>query len=213
MRIRQIKVALAKTYDDVDHYHTLQMAAAHSYYFVISLFPALILLSGILAYIPIENLFNQALHMIGQFLPVDAMDLVKKVIADVISPNRDAFLSFGLIATLWTASGGFAATIEALNVAYQVEETRRFWKTRSLAVVLTFVLGFLLLSALAVMIVGPHFGKWLASRVQLPWRLAAAWPVIHWTIAVGFTILAVEILSFGHQTSSSGSGRPCPERR
>ena len=196
MRLQQLKTALTKTYDDVDRNHTLQMAAALSYYFVISLFPALILLSGIVAYIPIPNLFDQALRLIGQFLPADEMGLVKRVLADVISPNRGAFLSFGLLGTLWTASGGFAATIEALNIAYDVEETRPFWKTRPLAVALSFVLGFLLLSALAVMIVGPHFGEWLTNRLHLSWILAAVWPYIHWTIAVGFAVLAVEFLYF-----------------
>jgi membrane protein len=196
MRLQQIKIALTKTYENVDRYHMLQMAAAMSYYFVISLFPALIFLSGILAYIPIPDLFNQALHMAGRFLPADEMGLVKRVLADVILPNRGAFLSFGLLATVWTASGGLAATIEALNIAYHVEETRPFWKTRPLAVALSFVLGFLLLSALAVMTLGPHFGEWLANRTQCSWIFAAAWPFIHWTIAVGFTVLAVELLYF-----------------
>src|ERR1017187_836982 len=71
MRLQQIKIALTKTYEGVDRYHMLQMAAAMSYYFVISLFPALIFLSGILAYIPIPDLFNQTLHMTGRFLPAD----------------------------------------------------------------------------------------------------------------------------------------------
>ena len=65
-----------------------------------------------------------------------------------------------------------------------------------MAVALSFVLGFLLLSALAVMIVGPHFGEWLANRLHLSWILAAVWPYVHWTIAVGFAVLAVEFLYF-----------------
>jgi membrane protein len=196
MRLQQIKIALTKTYEGVDRDHMLQMAAAMSYYFVISLFPAMIFLSGILAYIPIPDLFNQTLHMTGRFLPADEMSLVQKVLADVILPNRGAFLSFGLLGTVWTASGGLAATIEALNIAYHVEETRPFWKTRPLAVALSFVLGLLLLSALAVMTLGPHFGEWLANRAHWSRIVAVAWPFIYWTIAVGFTTLAVEFLYF-----------------
>jgi membrane protein len=196
MRLQQIKMALTKTYQGVDRYHMLQMAAAMSYYFVISLFPALLFLSGILAYIPIPDLFNQTLHMTGRFLPADEMSLVQKVLADVTLPNRGAFLSFGLLGTVWTASGGLAATIEALNIVYHVEETRPFWKTRPLAVALSFVLGFLLLSALAVITLGPNFGEWLANRAHWSRIVAVAWPFIYWTIAVGFTTLAVELLYF-----------------
>lgn len=102
----------------------MQMAAALAYYFVLSLFPALIFLSAVVAYLP--DLFGQALGFMGRFLPADSMGLVRRVLADVITPNRGAFLSFGLLGTLWAASGGFSAAIEALNVAYDVEDDRPF---------------------------------------------------------------------------------------
>ncbi len=140
------------------------MAAALSYYFVLSFFPALIFLSAMVAYLPVPNLFDQALSMLARFLPAESMGLVRKVLADVITPNRGAFLSVGILGTLWAASGGFSAAIEALNIAYDVEDDRPFWKTRPLAIGLAFITGVLLLVALSVMIVGPRFGEWLAGR-------------------------------------------------
>jgi membrane protein len=65
-----------------------------------------------------------------------------------------------------------------------------------LAVGLAFITGSLLLVALSVMIVGPRFGEWLAGRVRLSNLFILLWPYIHWSIAVGFTILAVEVLYF-----------------
>jgi membrane protein len=191
-----IKHALAGTYGDVLRNHTLQMAAALSYYFVLSLFPSLILLSAIVAYLPVPNLFDQSLIMIARFLHPDSMGLVRRVLSDVITPNRGTFLSFGILGTLWTASGGLAAAIEALNIAYEVEDDRPFWKTRPLAVGLALVTGTLMLVALSVMIVGPRFGEWLAGRVHLSYLFVVLWPYIHWSIAIGFTILAVEALYF-----------------
>ena len=196
MRPADIKSALIGTYDDVVRNHTLQMAAALAYYFVLSLFPALILLSAAVAYLPVPDLFNQALALLARFLPADAMGLVRRVLADVVSPNRGAFLSLGVLGTLWAASGGFAATIEALNIAYDVRDDRPFWKTRPLAVGLAFLTGTLLLVALSVMVVGPRFGGWLAGRVHLSGLFVLLWPYIHWTVAVGFTILAIEALYF-----------------
>jgi len=190
------KKALARTYSDVNRYHTLQMAAALSYYFVLSLFPALILLSALVAYLQVPDLFNQALNLMARFIPGDSMGIVRRVLADVISPNRGTFLSFGLLGTLWAASGGFAATMEALNIAYEVEETRPFWKTRPLAVLLTFEIGGLLLVSLAVMILGPRFGEWLAAKAHVSRVFAIVWPYIHWIISVSFTVLAVEVLYF-----------------
>jgi len=196
MRPAQLKAGVVRTYEDVNRNHMLQVAAALSYYFVMALFPALVLLSAFVAYLPVPDLFNQALNLMSRFVPEDGMALVRRVLADVITPNRDVFLSFGLLGVLWAASGGFANAIEALNIAYDVEETRPFWKTRLLAVGLTFLIGFLLLVALAVMIVGIRFGVWLAYRAHLSQVWVWVWPYIHWTLAIGFTVLAVEALYF-----------------
>lgn len=196
MKLVLVKSALQATYSDVLRNHTMQMAAALSYYFVLSFFPALIFLSAIVAYLPVPDLFGQALGILGRFIPPDSMGLVRRVLADVITPNRGAFLSFGILGTLWAASGGFAATIEALNIAYDVREDRPFWKTRPLATALAFLIGGLMLLALAVMIVGPQFGGWLAGRVHLSFLFVLLWPYIHWSVAIVFTVLAVEILYF-----------------
>src|SRR2546426_8155513 len=103
MKPANVKHALVRTYADLLQSHTLQMAAALSYYFVLSFFPALIFLSAIVAYLPVPNLFDQALSMMARFLPAESMGLVRKVLADVITPNRGAFLSVGVLGTLWAA--------------------------------------------------------------------------------------------------------------
>lgn len=196
MTLRGIRDGLWRTVEDVQQKHTLQMAAALSYYYVLSIFPSLIFLSAVVAYLPVKDLFNQAISLMSGFVPPDSMELVRRVLADVITPNRGTFLSFGLLGTLWAASGGFSAAIEALNIAYEVDEARPFWITRPLAIGLTLLIGVLLLIALGVMIVGPEFGTWLSGRLHLSWLFAQAWPYIHWTVSVGFTVLAVELLYF-----------------
>ena len=191
-----IKHALVETYEDVLRNHTLQMAAALSYHSVLSIFPALILLSAVVAYLPLPDLFNQALSILGRLLPEDSMGLVRRILSDVITRNRGTFLSLGILSTLWTSSGGFSAAIEALNIAYGVKDDRPFWKTRPLAVGLAMMIGVLMLVALSVMMVGPRFGEWMADRVHLSHLFVLVWPYIHWSIAIGFTILAVEALYF-----------------
>ena len=104
-----VKGALQQTYSDVLRNHTMQMAAVLSYYCVPSLFPALIFLSAVVAYLPVPDLFGQALGIMGRFIPPDSMGLVRRVLADVITPNRGTFLSFGILGTLWGASGVMCA--------------------------------------------------------------------------------------------------------
>jgi len=196
MQFGQIKSALARTYQSIQRKHTTQLAAGLSYYFVMSLFPLLIVFAASVAYLPVPNLFDQALSLAGRFVPPDSMGLVQAVLRQVITPHRGKFLSFGILGTIWAASGGFSSMMEALNVVYDVPEKRPFWKTRPLAIGLTFLIGFLMVIALAIMLVGPNFGAWLAAKVGMSSVFGMLWPYIRWAIELAFPILAVECIYF-----------------
>jgi len=194
--LRHFGNALKNAYRDVLKNHTMAFAAALSYYFVLSLFPLLIALAAVVGYLPIPDLFNHILDVMSRVVPPQSMGLVRKIVASVISPSKGKLLTVGLIGTLWSASSGFASMIEALNVAYDVPETRPYWKTRSLAFLMTFVIGVLMVIALSVLIVGPSFGSWLANKVDLGPQFVMVWPHLRWGVSVGFTVLAIELLYF-----------------
>jgi membrane protein len=177
-------------------HHTLQVSAALSYYFVLSVFPGLIFLSAVVGFIPLPDLFSHVLLLMGRLLPADTMRVVYSVLGDVLSSHRATWLSFGMVGTIWMASAAFDSMIEALDIAYDVEVQRPLWKSRLIAIGLAAICGALLLAALAVMLVGPRFGDWLASRLALSAVFIAVWPVLRWAIAICFTILAVEVLYF-----------------
>jgi membrane protein len=161
---------------------------------VLSLFPLLILAASVLAYLPIPNLFDSLLASMAHVVPPQSMGLVRRVVATVVQPHS-ALLTFGILGTLWTASGGFAALIEALNVAYDVPETRSIWKTRLLAVGLMFVIGGLLFLALALMVVGPLAARWV-SHITGSDGLMEVWPYLKWGLSIAFAVLGVELLFF-----------------
>jgi len=191
-----LKRTLAHALQDVQDHHTLQVAAALSYYFFLALFPGLIVLSALLASISTTDLFGWVLVTMGRLLPPETMQVVFSVLADVLSAHRRAWFSLGMLGMLWVATAAFDALIEALNIAYDLKDDRPMWKTRLLALGLAAICGALFLSGLAIILVGPRFGEWLAARLDIPHAFAALWPLLHWTIAIGFTVLAVELLYF-----------------
>jgi membrane protein len=188
--------AFKGTYRDLLDHHPLQVAAALSYYLVLSVFPALIFLSAMMASVPLPNLFDRVLGLMWQLLPADSMRMIHSVLADLLAANRKSWLSFGMIATIWAGTAAFDAMIEALDIAYDTRETRPWWKTRLLAIGLAAMAAALLLSAVTVMILGPRFGEWLAARIYLSRVFVLLWPVMHWAIAVTFTLVTVELLYF-----------------
>lgn len=196
MRIRGVKQALRSAYGDILRHHALQVSAALSYYFVLSVFPGLIFLSAVFGSLRFGDLFSHVLVLMNRLLPADTMHLVRSVLSDALSAHRGTWLSFGMIGTVWVASSGFAALIEALDIAYDAGDDRPYWKTRLLAIGLAAITGTLLLVALATMILGPRFGDWVAARLGWSTLFAIFWPFLRWSIAIGFTVIAVEVVYF-----------------
>ena len=196
MRLGQCKRVIVNVASDVNQNHIFSFAAALSYYFVLAFFPALIALATIVGYLPIPDLFNTIVAALVQVMPPQSTDLVQRVVADVTSRNHAVLLSLGLLGSLWTCSSGFATMIEALNVACNVPETRSGLKTRLLAFELTFLIGILVALAFTFIIVGPHFGSFLAARLGLSWEFVLLWPLLRHVLAAIFIVLAVEGLYF-----------------
>ena len=191
-----MKQAFACTYRDLVRHHAFQASAALSYYFVLSVFPALIFLSAIVGFISLPDLFSHVLLLMGRLLPPDTMKTVYAVLGDVLASHRITWLSFGMLGMIWTMSAAFDAMIEALDIAYDAKDDRPFWKTRLIAIGLGFLCIGLWLAGLAVMILGPKFGEWLAARMSVPQLFVMLWPVIHWAGAVMLAVLAVEAIYF-----------------
>ncbi|HWC16833.1 MAG TPA: YihY/virulence factor BrkB family protein [Terriglobales bacterium] len=196
MYLRRVWRALLKAFKDMDQHHLLAFAGSLAYYFFMSLIPFLIFLASLLVFVPIHGLFDYILSGLSHLLPADSMAVVRKVVVDLITTNRKGFLSFGIVGTIWSASGGFSAMIEALNVAYDVQEGRPFWKTRPLAVLLTIIVGALVTVLLFAMFFGPHWGGQLASKMNLSPLFTKAWFYFRWVLAGICAILSVEIIYY-----------------
>ncbi|PYX85659.1 MAG: hypothetical protein DMG70_02860 [Acidobacteria bacterium] len=192
MRLLHFKNAAFNVVRDMEKNHTMAFAAALSYYFVLALFPFLIFLSAVVAHLPLPNVFSQVMGLIARVVPAANMVPLRNLMKDTILSRHGRLLTVGILFILWSASSGFMALIEALNTAYHVSETRRYWKTRSLALGLTFSVGFLLVVALVLLLVGPSLSAWLTET----FGMGILWPYVRWAVAVGCTIVAVELLYF-----------------
>jgi membrane protein len=182
------------TYAGVQTKHTSQLAAGLSYYFILSLFPLLIAFAAGVALLPVPHLFDQILTLMGRFIPPDSMGLVRAVLRDVITPHGGSLLSVGLVLTIWAASGGVAALVEAVNVAYSLPDKRSFVRKRLLAIGLMFAVGGLATLALALMVVGPGFGRWLAGKAGLGGVFVVLWPYLRWCLSIACAVLSIELI-------------------
>jgi membrane protein len=175
-----IKRSLLTLYNDVYDEHLFVFAAGLSYYFVLSLFPLLVTMASLLGYLPIPRLFEGLLSLMSRLVPGDGMSLVRSIVSGVTGHKNSHFLTLGLVFTLWTASSGFAAIIDGLDVVYRVRETRPVWKTRPIALGLTLLAGSLLLLAVGLTVDGTTWGIWLGGRFHFNRFVLSAWHYLRW---------------------------------
>ena len=196
MYIVRVWRATLKAFKDLDQNHLLAFAGSLAYYFFMSLVPFLILLASLLVYTRIPGLFDYILGGMSRLVPADSMTMIRKVLDDLMNTRSAGILSFGIIGTIWSASGGFSAMIEALNVAYDVQEGRPFWKTRPLAVLLTIIVGTLVCVLLFAMFFGPHWGGDLAAKLNLSPLFTKTWFFFRWGLAAVCALLSVEVIYY-----------------
>ncbi len=196
MQLRQWGKVVKKSVQDIDKNHTMAFAASLSYYFVMSLFPALIALSAVVSLLPIPDLFNKIVGVMGRAVPSQGMQIVQTILQDVIRPRSGTLLSLGLLGTLWSASSGFSAMIEALDVAYDIPETRPFWKTRLLAIGLTVLVGGMLTLSILCMSLGPKMIATLAGKVGVESQFLMMWNYLRFGIAFALVVISIEGIYF-----------------
>lgn len=196
MQLAQTKILFRRMFDGIVENHLFIMAAGLSYYFIISLFPALIFLAAVASFFRVSDVSSRSFVVLSGFIPPAEMKMILTVLDEAVMPNRDALLSIGGIGVLWAASSAFDSLKTAIGVAYDAPDIRPIWITRLIAIGLTISVGILFLIAFGVLTVGPQFGGWLASRLRLSGIVALIWPYIRWLVAIAFAVVSVELLYF-----------------
>ena len=146
-----------------------QGAAALAFYWMLALFPAAIFLLTLIAYLPIPHLERAVLHFARATLPADAGALLSSFVDNVLLRRRGGLLSFGAVLTVWSTSGGIHALMHQLNVAWDAEEKRPFWKRRAVAMLIAMCFVLLVIAAFGLIV----FGRALHLRL-LRWLIVCA---------------------------------------
>jgi membrane protein len=187
--------ALKRTVREFREDNLTDWAAALTYYGVLAIFPALIVLVSILGLVG-KSATRPLLDELGSFAPGPAQEIFTHAIKNLEGSQGAAGVLFvvGLLGALWSASGYVAAFMRASNAIYDMEEGRPVWKTLPVRVGLTLVLLLLLVvSTLAVVLTGGLAEKvgdlvGLGSTAVTVWNIAK-WPVLLLVVSFMFALL------------------------
>jgi membrane protein len=173
-------------------------AAQLSYYFLLALFPLLLVMMALLGIFADKSveLRNSLIGYLSQVMPASAGDLVKTTIQGVTESSGGGKVSLGLLATLWAASNGMGAISETLNSAYNVKESRPWWKTRLVAIGLTIALAVLIIVALALLLYGFEIADAIARWAGLSGVFTVTWKIAQWPIVLFFILLSFNLIYY-----------------
>ncbi|HSI65795.1 MAG TPA: YihY/virulence factor BrkB family protein [Planococcus sp. (in: firmicutes)] len=158
------------------------LAAAQAYYYLLAIVPLLILLLSILPYLQLDP--DRAIEFIGTILPGEVASIFEDTIVSVVTTPQGGLLTFGIIGTLWSASNAMMAFIGATNQAYNVEETRSFFKTRGMAILLTLFMLVAVIIALVLPIFGGTIIDMIGNFLNLPQQMEIIFQVARWAISI-----------------------------
>jgi membrane protein len=186
-----LKRTFRAAYDD----NCLGLAAQLAYYFFLALFPALLFLLALASLFPFE-LIQDLLSSLALVAPPEVLSIIRNQLTKIATGDDRGILTIGIVGAVWSSSAALGAMIDAMNRAYDVTESRPWWKVRLIAMALTIALAaFILVSSLLVL-VGPMVAEWLGRYAGYGVAFEWAWKILQWPLAVLLTTTGIAIVNY-----------------
>ncbi len=195
------KAILKRTFKEFQEDNLTDWAAALTYYAVLALFPALIVLValvGLLGQYPQTT--NSLIDIVKQVAGgnTSALNGLENTINGIVrnKGGAGALLGFGLLGALWSASGYIGAFMRASNDIYETYEGRPFWKLRPLQVVITLTMVLLLALVLVALVISGPVATAIGNTVGLGSVAVTLYQVAKWPIMAAVVLLMLAVLYY-----------------
>jgi membrane protein len=187
--------ALKRTLREFNRDHLTDLAAALTYYGVLSIFPMLIVIVSVLGLIG-HSVTQPLIDNLRTLTPGPAKTILDHAIQDVQSNRGPAGVAFvvGLIAALWSASGYVAAFMRASNIVWDVEEGRPMWKTYPLRLAVTVVTVILLTASAAAVVFTGSLARKLGNVIGVGPTAVQVWDIAKWPVMALVVVMILAIL-------------------
>jgi membrane protein len=204
-----VRVIARNTWQSIFADNLLGRAAELGFYFLFALFPTLLTACSILglAARSASNIYDSLLLYLSIVVPSSALGTVVATFNQTAASATSGKLTFGLVAALWSASVGFSAIQDTLNVVYRVKEQRPYWKARLSAIGVTIILAMLVTLLLASLLCGDFVAQLAQHRIYHRYvgeTAALLSRIVAWFVAIALlSLLFAIIYYFGPDVKSS----------
>ena len=191
---------LKRTFKEVQEDHLAAFAGNLTYKGLFALFPFFVFLLSLLGLFGAPDLLLNVLEQARGVLPQGAMDFLEGQLMSIAGSKAQGTFTVGAVVSillaLWGVSGAFRSVMGAMNVMYEVEEARPFWKKYLISILLSLGVAALLLFALGLVIFGPQLGGAVADAVGLGFVFQLVWTIVQWPVLIVIVIFAFALVYY-----------------
>ena len=185
-----------RTYKELLEDDGLGLAAQLAYYFFLALFPAILCVIALASFLPLQNFTDEMVSSLGRFAPREMLALIRDQMVRLANGNDGGMFSIGLLGAIWSSSAALVAMIDAMNRAYDIDESRPWWKVRVTAILLTVgMAGFIVLS-FGLIVGGPQLAGWVADRYALGTVFVTIWNILQWPVAFALVVTGIGLIYY-----------------
>ena len=176
----------------------LGRASELAYNFILALFPFMLFLLALFGIFASRAaaLKTNLLTYLSQVLPPSASQVRSHTLNEVTRNASNGKLTFGILLTIWFASGGMTAMISGLNGAYELKETRSWIKVHVIAVGLTIAISLLIILALTTVLGGGYVANVVGSYYGLREITIIAWRAGQILVAIVFVTFSFSVIYY-----------------
>jgi membrane protein len=183
-------VLFKRTFSEVIADDVLNLAAQQAYYFFFALFPALLALISIASFFPIHNLVDETVTLLGRVAPDAVLKIIAEQIGKISQGNAVGILTVAFFFTLWSSSSAVVSMCSTLNTAYDITESRPWWRVRLTAIALTFGLAMFILLSMTLVVAGPALAEKTAAAFGLGPVFEWTWKIAQWPLVFLLVVTA-----------------------
>jgi membrane protein len=183
------------TYKEMNEDHVMAFAGNLTYKGLFAIFPFFTFLLSLLGLFNATDLVNTMVDKLSGIVPQSATKFVEGQLLSITQSQAESAFTFGAIISillaLWGVSGAFRSVMEAMNVMYEVEEDRAFWKVYGLSIFMSLAVTVFLVGALVLVIFGESIGVRVADLVGLGSVFATLLSIVQWPVVALVVLFAL----------------------
>ena len=193
--LRSIANALRRSAAEFQQDKLTVWAAALTYYAVLSIFPGMLVLVGVVGLFS-DDLIQQTVDTVVPLVPGAARDILTGAVENVQQSSGKAGTAaiIGLLVGFWSASGYVAGFMQASNAIYDVPEGRPIWKKLPIRLGLTLATGILLVLSVLIVVVSGRLAEQVGGLLDMSNAAVTAWDIIKWPVLAVLVSLMFAIL-------------------